>query len=159
MSEEKADWHLTDGSPGKGSGLALANFTDGGKVNRGAFVGDEHDPLFLPARPVDMSADTYRVQMKNKETREIKIHFGDIGEGRSFSLVKNRDFEWLRFADDETENIKIEPNSEVTVRITADTSNLGFNYPSQKEFSKGKGLFLVRLDNGFSIPITVFCEK
>lgn len=159
LSEEKAEWHLADGSPGKGSGLALANFTADGKVNRGAFVGDENDPLFMPARPVDMSADTYRVLMQNKETREIKIRFGNIGEGRSFSLVKNRDFDWLEFADDETENIKIEPNSEVTVRITADTSKLGFNYPSQRKFSKGKGLFLVRLDNGFSIPITVFCEK
>ncbi|MBP3360731.1 MAG: hypothetical protein J6N52_07765 [Clostridia bacterium] len=148
----KADYRLTGDSKGVGAGMPLGGFTDGDKVNIGAFANDKYDPLFLPARPVDMYADRYRINMIDGESAEVKIHFGDIGEGRTYSLMKNRDFDWLEFDGGVTEDIPIKPNSDVTVKIKTNLS------VSCRKYGCGKGAFLVRLDNGYSIPVTVMCS-
>lgn len=145
VNADAAVLNLVDDSPGWKAGEKVPGFTATDTPNIGAFVGDEHDELFLPARPVDLSADVYQLNLKSGETATVKINVGDIKDVKTYNIVKNRDFEFLTILNEETENVELKPNSVVELKVKAETV--------------GKGVVMFRLANGYSLPITVYCEK
>lgn len=147
---EGGDYRLANGSPGQGSGIWIDNFAEYDKVDMGAYQSADGKARCLPFRPVDMYADSVYEKFSEGEEREITIHVGDIGEGHTYSLMKNRDFEWLEIiAEDGTEDVPVKPNTTVKFRIKGDLS--------EYSFAEGNGMVLFRLENGFSVPITVHC--
>lgn len=148
---ENGKYRLAAESPGAGAGTYIANFNEVEKPGMGAYGGHGGENMFMPFRPVDMYADCYYAKITDGIEREIKVHVGKIGEGRSYSLVKNRDFNWLEIiSGNGTENIPLEEDSTITFKIKGDMSKC--------KFTEGKGMVLFRLDNGYSIPITVYCK-
>ena len=144
--------HLAEGSAAIGKGTYVDNFMEMKNPDMGAFQTTSGDKRHMPFRPVDMYADNTIERTKDLEEREITIHVGDIGEGHTYSLMKNRDFGWLEIISEEgTEDVPLNPNTDVTFKIKGDLSKC--------KFEKGNGMVLFRLENGFSVPITVICTK
>ena len=138
------DFHLAENSPGWKAGQYIGGFTATDNPNIGAFAGDKNDYNFLPGIPVDLSADTYSVSVKKGETKTVRIFVGDVEKGRTFSFVKNRDYKFLRIDNEKTEGIELVPNSTVELTFTA--------------LEEGRGTILMRLDNGFALPVIIYCE-
>jgi len=151
VDRDRGIYYLAEGSLGKASGIYIDNFTEIEKPDMGAYPsGDEK--FQMPFRPVPMYADVSYIQMKDKEEKEVTIQIGDIGEGHTYSILKNRDFNWLDIlSENGTDNVSLSPNSIVKFKIKGDLSKC--------EFKEGKGLVLFRLENGYSVPITVYCTR
>lgn len=157
-SQERADFMPAGDNIGLNKGEVLENFNDSyvkdGKPDMGAL--ERGGPIqFLPARPVDMSASHYQVNLSSSKTEEtVTVRLGEIGEGRRFRLRTNEYYNWLTVttADGAAEG-EAAPNSAIELKVTADPGKIAAG------FVKGNGCFLFRLDNGYSIPITVYCTK
>lgn len=146
------NYHLKDDSAGAGKGEYLDNFAESEAPDMGAYSTERNGRKNMPYRPVDMYTERPFEQAKDKEEREITIHVGDIGEGHSYSLVKNRDFGWMEIiSDNGLENVPLSPNTTVKFKVKGDLSKC--------KAEQGKGLVLFRLENGFSVPITFWCVK
>ena len=78
----------------------------------------------------------------------MKIYVGDVEEGTGYSVVKNDENTWLEITEGETEGI-LKPNTVIELSIKADLSKCSH--------SEGNGMIIFRLENGYSVPITVFC--
>ena len=147
---ENGDYRLADGSPGQGAGQWLDNFAEYEKVDMGAYQSSNSKARQLPFRPVDMYADRVYEKFVDGEEREITIHVGNIGEGHTYSLVKNRDFDWLEIiSENGTEDVPLKPNTTVKFKVKGDLSKC--------KFAEGNGMVLFRLENGYSVPITLNC--
>lgn len=144
VSDTTGDFHIVEGSPGWRAGAAVDGFTATETPHMGVFAGDEHDSNFLPARPIDMSADVYTLNIAPGEEATVKINVGNVEEGHTYSLVKNRDFDFIKLLSEKTENIALEANSTIEVKLKSDVA--------------GKAVVMVRLDNGYSVPIVIYCE-
>ena len=116
----------------------------------GAYQSSNSKARQLPFRPVDMYADRVYEKFVDGEEREITIHVGNIGEGHTYSLVKNRDFDWLEIiSENGTEDVPLKPNTTVKFKVKGDLSKC--------KFAEGNGMVLFRLENGYSVPITLNC--
>lgn len=145
------DFRLTADSLGVDAGENLPNFSDGyvtdGKTDIGAFERGS-DRRAMPYRPVDMWADTYFAQIKHGEERSFTVHIGDV-EDIGYSVVKNTDYGWLEILTPiEGTTSK---NGDITVTIKANLDNC--------EYVEGNGMVLFRLDNGYSVPVTVYAAR
>ena len=145
VNDAAGNFRPTEDSPTWEAGAFVAGFTNIDKPNIGPFVGDEYDSLFLPARPIDISSDVYVIKIKSGETGTANIKIGDIEDGHTYCLVKNRDFDFLTVENDEIENVALIPNSTIKINIKSETT--------------GKGVVMLRLDNGYSVPIIIYCEN
>ncbi len=157
-SQERADFMPAANHMGLNKGEKLTNFDDGyvtdgmpdmGALERGGKI------QFLPARPVDMTSSHYQVNLSSSKTEEtVTISIGDIEAGHRFRLRTNENYNWLTVttADGAVEG-DVVPNSTITLKVTVEPGKIGAS------FVKGNGCFLLRLDNGYSIPVTVYCTK
>lgn len=148
------DYTLAEGSPGIDSGVYLPNFSDGKTVGSAPDMGALElggKTGFLPSRPIALSANRYRVELKNGEEAEVEVYVGDIENNLTYSILKNRDFDWIEItAQDGTEKAEAKSNSTIKFKLKADMSKCGFE--------DGNGMVLVRLSNGFSLPIVVYAK-
>lgn len=135
---------LKKGDKGIDKGSKVFNFTDGykGKApDMGAFEYGSPERLF-PRRPVDMTADRYLVRLSGKKTETITVKIGNI-ESCSFFVRMSEDMKpWL---DVFPSAGKINSGDVVTLTLKV-TGDVRY---------KKNGMILFRLDNGFSIPITI----
>lgn len=107
----------------------------------GAFEYGSPERLF-PRRPVDMTADRYLVRLSGKKTETITVKIGNI-ESCSFFVRMSEDMKpWL---DVFPSAGKINSGDVVTLTLKV-TGDVRY---------KKNGMILFRLDNGFSIPITI----
>ena len=122
----------------------MDGFTGTDTPHIGVFAGDEYDSNFLPARPVDMSADMYTLNIKPGQEATVKINVGNIEAGHTYSIMKNRDFDFIKILNDNTQNTELKPNSVIELKIMSE--------------KVGKGVVLLRLDNGYSVPIVIYAK-
>jgi hypothetical protein len=96
----------------------------------------------IPIRPISISADKYYLKIENGKPETITLNAGQIGGKHTFTVKKNEDMDWLT----------IEPVSgEVT-----NNSFTSIQLKAQKTNYMQKGMIFIRLDNGFSVPVSVF---
>lgn len=147
---EEGDVHMTPESPGYGAGQYIDNFAEYENPNMGVYPSSEYDKKHMPYRPIDMYVDTPIKQVLDLEEREITVHVGDIGEGHTYSLVKNDDYKWLEIISEAgLTDVPLKPNTDIKFKIKGDLS--------KSEFEVGRATILFRLENGFSVPISVNC--
>lgn len=144
VNENTGDFRLVEDSPGWRAGAPVGSFTATDNPHMGAFAGDKYDKNFLPARPIDMSADIYTLNLKPGEEGTVKVNVGNVEAGHTYSIMKNRDFGFIEILNEDKEAVALEPNSVIELKIKANAS--------------GKATVLVRLDNGYSVPIVIYCE-
>ena len=150
VDASKGIYHLTESSPGTNGGTYIDNFNEDTAPNMGVYEKDDTN-AFMPYRPVDMYADKYRVELRDGEVGEITVNLGKIGENRNYSILKSLDDDWLEILQNETEDIPAAENSTVTFKIKGDMTRC--------ERAEGKSMVIFRLDNGYSIPVTVYVTK
>ena len=132
-------------NPAIDKGTVIPNFTksySGSKPDLGAF--EFGSSSLSPRRPVDMYADKYYINTRPDSAVTVTITVGNIGAGRQFSLLTSNDMGWLTVTSSPAAGA-IAANSTLTLTCTA----------TELANSIQKGMLLIRLDNGFSIPITV----
>ena len=146
VNANRGNYRLSVSSPGTGSGIYLDNFCEEANPNMGAYA--KSDTIsFMPYRPVDMRADFYSLTMTGNSTKTVKITFGEKIEGEIFTVCT--DNQWLTV---DCSGGKIVPGETVAIKIAADTSKAA----TSEEYGDEKyGMVLVRLDNGYSIPIAI----
>jgi len=147
-----ADFRLTSESLGIDKGEYLANFSDGftgSGPDMGAFETGTDEWSFSPYRPVQMKSDKYRLYFdKTNNTAEVKITLGDIGEGHTYKLRINEAFPFISVENEEGKDFgEAKPNSEIILNVKYDASKM--------RLENDVAAFTFRLDNGFSIPVTI----
>ncbi|MBP3362156.1 MAG: hypothetical protein J6N52_15000 [Clostridia bacterium] len=149
---EGGNYRLTEDSAGAKSSVWVDNFSEfeGGKL--GAYPDELNYKGLMPYRPADIYTDRALEKMYDGEERECVVHLGDIGEGLTYSIVKNKDFDWLTVtAEDGTRNVAAKPNTDVKFKIKGDLSRCKMRYG----VDRGRAAVMLRLSNGYSVPITV----
>ncbi len=152
VAHDALDFRLADGSKGIDSGEYLPNFSDGhitgnapdmGAMEQGGHI------QFIPYRPIALTADKYQLKFsKTNTTAQVTVTAGELDREYSFALRTNEANDWISLKAVDGKNT-IAPGETVTVEVTVD--------PSKIDYKKGNGNFLFRLDNGFSIPVSVYC--
>ncbi|MBP3362157.1 MAG: right-handed parallel beta-helix repeat-containing protein [Clostridia bacterium] len=146
------NYRLTEDSAGAKSSVWIDNFAEfeGGKL--GAYPDELNYKGLMPYRPADIYTDRALEKMYDGEERECVVHLGDIGEGLTYSIVKNKDFDWLTVtAEDGIENVAAKPNTDVRFKLKGDLSKCMMRYG----VDRGRAAVMLRLSNGYSVPITV----
>lgn len=135
---------LAPSDKGIDKGCEIVNFTDGyaGKApDMGALEYGTPEQLF-PRRPVDMTADRYFVRLSGEKAETITVKIGDM-EACGFLVRMSEDMKpWLHVSPSADE-IRSGDTITLTLQVAGDATY------------KKNGMILFRLDNGFSIPITV----
>lgn len=150
-------YSLTEKSAGVDSGCVIDNFSDGyvGKApDMGAFeYGDDKSKKSIPARPIDIWADKYEMTLpKGLQETTVTVYVGEIGGETPYKIRVNEAMQkWLSVTDEDgkTEGV-LKANSSFTLKVKTNSDMVG------ESFAKGCGAFLVRLDNGYSVPFTVY---
>ncbi|HCD35233.1 MAG TPA: hypothetical protein DER01_22715 [Phycisphaerales bacterium] len=143
---------LTSFSSAIDMGTILPNFAvdfEGSAPDQGAFEFGSN--TLMPIRPVDITADTYRVTLNAvagsyTDTVYVTLDIGNLdGGSTSYKIAKNATTSWLNVS---SASGTITSNSTLILTVTVDVNQVvtGEDY---------QGVFLVRLANGLSIPITV----
>ena len=125
-------------------GMKIPNFTDGykGKApDLGAFEYGSPEVIF-PRRPVDMVADKYLIRLSGKKSAKITVKIGKM-VSTGFCI---------RMSDDMKPWLKVTPS--MGNINSGDTVTLTLEVVGDVKYTKN-GMVLFRLDDGFSIPITI----
>jgi hypothetical protein len=131
---------------GIAKGLIVANFNQGvnGKIpDLGAFQLGASS--LTPARPIAIEADKYFLLLTVGQPQVITVKTGDIAGRYTYTICKNDKMEWL---DTDRPSGEMTANSELKIKFVAKPSEVIQN-----------GVVIIRMDNGFSIPITVKVKK
>lgn len=146
----RGDFRLEPGSPGIAGGTVISGFAEaanGRSPDMGAFsAGNE---FTLPYRPIPVYLD------RNQLNFDSKMNSGEVValvKGKSFDsgfkVVKNSTSEWLSI-EPSSGRFKSGSGKIFTVKVNPEKMFNGLN----------KAVFLIRLDNGFSRPVTVYANK
>ena len=138
------NYRLAKNSPGKNAGTYTANFGGGSKSDIGAFANCNENE-FLPMRPAGIYADKYRVNVNDGEKAVITVTVDGISENIGYSIL--------------TDNSWIKPEETEGSAINGSTFDVSFTAKLSDADTDTNGMLLIRLDNGYSIPITVTCTK
>lgn len=129
---------LKSSDKGIGKGIAIPNFTDTMAVDIGALpVGAS---TLIPVRPVEMEASKYHMDLTVGKAEIITIRLKNIEGAHKYTIHKSNDMHWLDINKTEGE---VSNNTTISVRFIAGKNDVN------------KGAVLFRLDNGFSIPVTI----
>ncbi|HBC88513.1 MAG TPA: hypothetical protein DCZ94_16320 [Lentisphaeria bacterium] len=151
---EEADFNLKPGSPGIGKGSPVANFAEpdkDGKMDIGTF--EQGKPGMFPIRPIPVSYDKGQVNLtadlkdKTADFATVKVNVNPgSGWKSNFKIRKNDCFDW----------IKVEPETGILSADSPKEFKVSIDMDKIKSAGLHKGLFLVKFDDGFSIPVTVY---
>lgn len=137
---------LKPADKGIDKGTIVVNFNQdfsGKMTDIGAF--EFGSGTLTPVRPVKMEGDKYFLLMSPDKAETVTITTGNIGGMHSYRIFKNADMEWLNI-DKETGSIS--NNGTISFKLTASAGE-----------DVRKGIIFFRLDNGFSIPVTITLKK
>lgn len=141
---------LASGSPALGKGTAIPNFTGPAPVDMGAF--QSADPVELPFRPVPVSVNAGKLNFQIKDGRaapqKIVVTVGGKGFRSGYRIARNRAFDWLEVTPSSGE-FRSGDRVEFTVKLRPE---------KMTERSVYRGAFLIRLDDGFSRPVSVYAD-
>ncbi len=154
VNEEAGDYRLQEKSPGKKAFApldAIAPTVATDKVDAGAF----EDPLlqFLPYRPFPLVPNKLRTsltvdlktQTATSEKVTVKVN-ADASWSKKFQIAKNKAFDYLIV---EPESGTFKGGEPVEFTISFDGSQA-----SKAALGLNPSIFLIRLEDGYSIPIT-----
>tara|TARA_R100000027_G_scaffold391_2_gene475 strand:- start:5383 stop:8727 length:3345 start_codon:yes stop_codon:yes gene_type:complete len=145
------DFRLAAGSSGIDDGVLLLNFADqyvGDAPDQGAI---EHgDRSLFPIRPVEIGADQYLVTLTGvaggtTTPVDVVISTGTLGGSVGYTVRMNDTVDWLA----------VTPSSGTLVSDSTQTLTLTLQTAGLSAGDHLEATILVRLDNGFSVPITV----
>jgi parallel beta helix pectate lyase-like protein len=152
---ENGNFGLKSGSKGIDQGIVVDNFieTFNGKApDIGAF---EHGKkLTLPYRPIPVSVDKSQINFEAKQgalaseqtvTAEVTA---ETPYSHKFTVRKNKVFDWFT----------VEPSEGVFKNGEKILFKVKLNQDKLKEPKLYRGLFLLRQENGFSRPVTVYAQ-
>ncbi len=153
-NQASGDFRLADNSRGRGEATAVDNFsikTLDDKADMGAF--DDPSLKFLPFRPIPLVPDKTRIAMTadlksgSLPTAKltIKVDNADKTWTRKFRVAKNDPFDWLTVTP-ATGVFKKDDTVEFTVGLD----------PSKLTPGLKKAIFLVRLEDGYSVPVSCY---
>ena len=145
INMEKGDYGVENGTAYR-AGVSVDNFLENASPNIGAM---QEGDCYMPLRPIDMRSDVYRAEMRSGDEIVITVTLGNIGDGRSYTIYKSKDMDWLTIVGGEVGDAA--PNSEIKLRLRAMLPDV--------EENTVNGVVLFRLDNGYSIPISVNCSR
>lgn len=145
-NEFHGDFRLKPASPGIDAGQVIANFSDnynGSGPDMGAFEVGERG--LMPWRPVDVEIDKQRLMVWDGSPQVVSLDVGALDGGkRAFSVKKNDSFDWL----------EVEPASGVLVSNSTTTFTVSVK-PEKMSRPLENGAFLIKLEDGYSIPVIV----
>lgn len=153
-SAKFADFTPAANSPACGKGIPVTNFIlpdSNGKVDIGA-VQSKGLPV-LPFRPIPLFLDKYQLnfspdEVKIGKTQTLNAEVKGENWSRKFRILKNLAFDWLKVTP--SEGI-LNSGDQISFKVTV----LPEKMTRQRIF---KGGFLVKLDNGFSRPVTIYAD-
>lgn len=148
-NESEYDFTLIGDGVNKGEDLGNFCSEKIDEPDMGAFENGRN--TILPYRPINISADKSCVNITDKKSGIVTVSARDIA-GCGYEIVKNDNFKWLDIKLKNNKNKTIGAGETVQFEISCNTDLLG-------EQTKIQGAVMFRLDNGFSIPITVKYEK
>jgi len=163
-----ADFRLTAESPGIDKGQTVPNFSEDykGKAPDIGAVEFGTDGLF-PVRPIDIKSDKYQLNLVNNSSEEITFKIGNIPAGTKYQIIKNDVFDWIKI-DGQMEGTLV-PNSDLKFSVTGIPGKVKFKRTTRAELTNndinvdpdldsriGNGAFILKLENGYSVPITVY---
>lgn len=139
---------LAADSPALGKGTVIPNFTGPAPVDMGAF--QSAAPVELPFRPVPVSVNAGKLNFQIKdgvaEPQKIVVSVGGKGFRSGYRIARNRAFDWLEVSPSSGE-FRSGDRVEFTVKVRPEKMTERRIY---------RGAFLIRLDNGFSRPVSVY---
>ena len=140
IGKDTGDLRLADGSAGKGAAVKIDNFNE----NTGADIGAlQSTDSFKPRRPVNISASAYNIAIAAGESKTVRVSADTLSGGSAaYAMKKNHGDDWLAFGQ---ESGRIGSGRECDIVLTATLSAK----------SGESAVVLFRLENGYSIPITV----
>jgi hypothetical protein len=145
------DLRLTPGSVGTGKAVAIANFNDGvASPDLGAFL--QPDAL-VPDRPIPLRADRYQLNFRGEmgkatpgpQAVAMSAPNAPKGWKRKFRVLKNFNLDWFTVSPDSGE---FTPGKTVAFQVSF--------APGENALPALRGSFLVKMDDGFSVPVTVY---
>lgn len=145
------DFRLTSSSSGVDDGTALFNFADqyaGDAPDQGAI---EHgDSSLFPIRPINISADQYFIELTgaaggSTTPVDVVLTTGALGGTLDYEIRMNDTVDWLSVTPSTG---TLSSSSTKTLTFTLQTSGLTSG-------DKLEATILVKLENGYSVPITV----
>ena len=152
---EGYNFSLLPGSPGIAAGEPLPNFspvTAGKAPDMGAW--ENKDGFFLPCRPVKLYPDKMRLDLdwaigKDLAMKTIMVKCVSLDKaGGSFKILKNNDCGWL----------SVSPSSGVLKAGEDLKFSVGLDSANIPKAGLYKAVFLIKLESGFSIPISVMAK-
>ncbi|MDQ8209329.1 malectin domain-containing carbohydrate-binding protein [Coraliomargarita sp. SDUM461003] len=155
-------YQLAAGSPGIDAGEIIPNFTDG-------YVGSAPDmgayeygtDRLIPARPINQRTDVQSVPLGYIPGELASAQFVTVSNpdpvAIDYTIKKNDSFDWL-LVTPASGTIPANGSLELMVTIDYDLAPLRTpsNYNSNAPDNLVRGAFLVKFDNGFSIPVSVY---
>ena len=146
---EKGDLRLAKKSKFKGKGCAIPNFTASADVDPGAF----HNQTEQPARPLGVSVVPRQINCIHKNGKlpapvQITVKGIDKKFNGKFTVCKNRDFDWFDVVPSsgiikDGKEVKLELRIKPNIKLEA---------------TKYRGAFLIRFEDGFSRPVSVYMD-
>ncbi len=148
------DFRLAAGSSGIDDGIALSNFSDqfrGTAPDQGAI--EFGASSLFPIRPIAVSADQYVVTLTGTADGastpvEVVLTTGELESSLGYAVRKNNTVDWL----------KVTPATGTLNAHSAQTLSLSLESSGLSAGDRLEATILVRLENGFSVPITVRAE-
>jgi len=131
-----------------GKGVATDNFTTGDKVDIGAFQQGEN--LILPYRPIPVSLDKYQLNFspENNKAQKVLASVGGKGFSSAYKIRKNKVFKWFTVTP---ASGKLSSGNKINFTVK-------LNPELMKKRSIYRGVFLIRLANGYSRPVSIYAK-
>jgi len=150
-SEYHDDIRLASNSSAVDAGVEVPNFVEtyaGAAPDQGVL--ERGSSSLLPIRPIAVSADHYRTVLNataggSSSAGTVKLTTGNLGGTVSYTVKQNNTTGWL----------KVSPTSGTLSSNSTKSFTFSVNTGAVKAGTKRKAVVLVRLANGYSVPLTV----
>jgi Right handed beta helix region len=131
-----------------GKGVAIDNFTSGEKIDIGAF--QQGEKLILPYRPIPVSLNKYQLNFspENSKAQTVTATIGGKNFSSEYKIRKNNVFKWFT----------VTPASGKLISGKKINFTVKLKPELMKERSIYKGVFLIRLKNGYSRPVSIYAK-
>lgn len=144
------DFSLKSDSPAIECGAIISGFSEGINGNSpdmGAF--DANTEFILPYRPIPVYIDKNQFNFVKSNSKKLLALIKGETFNMGFKIMKNKSSKWLSIKP-EAGRFKSGDKKIFTVKVnSAKMLKSGIN----------KAVFLIRLDNGFSRPVTVYAQN
>lgn len=150
VAAERADYRLTENSPGWQAGCTLPNVLPQQAPNMGAYQPGSIE--VLPCRPLSLQTDTQRLQFtwspEGIAPQRVMLSLSKPGEPVSFNICKNDSLDFLH----------VEPANGVVTYGQALALSVSIDEAKIPHAKQNSGAFLVRTANGLSRPVSVYVD-